>query len=72
MGVVYTKNLYTQHGWIPNQIEMYLKVHSGPAGLRGGYATYESAGKSHLLLNPPPSLPQLITFAYTSTWLWIS
>jgi hypothetical protein len=45
MGVVFTKKLYTQHGWIPNQIEMFLKIHYGAAGLRGGYATFESAGK---------------------------
>lgn len=45
MGVVYTKNLYTQHGWVPESIEMFLKVHVGPDGMRGGYATFESAGK---------------------------
>jgi hypothetical protein len=45
MGVLYTKNLYTQHGWVPTQIEMFLRVHTGPSGMRGGYATYESAGK---------------------------
>ncbi|KAI7899559.1 uncharacterized protein BX663DRAFT_183375 [Cokeromyces recurvatus] len=43
MGVVYTKNLYTQHGWTPTQIEMFLRLHIGEAGMRGGYATYESA-----------------------------
>ncbi|KAK4511081.1 uncharacterized protein ATC70_012291 [Mucor velutinosus] len=43
MGVVYTKNLYTQHGWVPESIEMFLKVHVGPDGMRGGYATFESA-----------------------------
>lgn len=45
MGVLYTKNLYTQHGWVPTQIEMFLRIHTGPSGLRGGYATFESAGK---------------------------
>lgn len=44
MGVVYTKNLYTQNGWIPESIEMFLKIHVGPDGMRGGYATFESAG----------------------------
>lgn len=44
MGVLYTKNLYTQNGWVPTQIEMFLRVHTGPSGMRGGYATYESAG----------------------------
>lgn len=43
MGVLYTKNLYTQNGWVPTQIEMFLRVHTGPSGMRGGYATYESA-----------------------------
>jgi hypothetical protein len=45
MGVLYTKNLYTQQGWTPTQIEMFLRVHTGPDGMRGGYATFESAGK---------------------------
>ncbi|KAI8987703.1 saccharopine dehydrogenase [Mycotypha africana] len=43
IGVLYTKSLYTKHGWKPNQIEMFLKIHTGPAGLRGGFATFESA-----------------------------
>jgi hypothetical protein len=45
MGVLYTKNLYTQQGWTPSQIEMFLRIHTGPAGMRAGYATFESAGK---------------------------
>lgn len=45
MGVLYIKNLYAQNGWVPTQIEMFLRVHTGPSGMRGGYATYESAGK---------------------------
>ncbi|RCI05601.1 hypothetical protein CU098_013000 [Rhizopus stolonifer] len=53
LGVLYTKQLYTQHGWTPTQIEMFLKIHTGPAGMRGGYATFESAvhgfGSSELL-----------------------
>lgn len=44
MGVLYTKNLYTEKGWVPSQIECFLKIHTGPSGLRGGYATFESAG----------------------------
>ncbi|KAI9487561.1 MAG: saccharopine dehydrogenase [Benjaminiella poitrasii] len=39
----FDSNLYTQHGWIPTQIEMFLKLHTGVAGMRGGYATFESA-----------------------------
>jgi hypothetical protein len=50
MGVLYTKSLYTKHGWNPSQIEMFLKVHTGDAGLRGGYATFESAGKVFLII----------------------
>lgn len=44
MGVLYTKNLYTEKGWTPTQIEMFLKIHTGPSGLCGGFATFESAG----------------------------
>lgn len=44
MGVLYTKKLYTEKGWVPSQIEMFFKMHTGEAGMRGGYATYESAG----------------------------
>ncbi|OBZ90831.1 Saccharopine dehydrogenase-like oxidoreductase [Choanephora cucurbitarum] len=43
LGVLYTKQLYTQRNWTINQIEMFLKIHVGPAGIRGGYATFESA-----------------------------
>ncbi|CAO3581242.1 unnamed protein product [Absidia cylindrospora] len=43
MGVLWIKQLYASQGWTPTQIEMYFKLHTGPAGLRGGYATYESA-----------------------------
>ncbi|KAI8081336.1 saccharopine dehydrogenase [Halteromyces radiatus] len=43
MGVLWMKQLYTSRGWTPTQIEMFFKLHVGPAGLRGGYATYESA-----------------------------
>ncbi|KAG1458696.1 hypothetical protein G6F46_002048 [Rhizopus delemar] len=43
MGVLYTKKLYTEKGWVPSQIEMFFKMHTGEAGMRGGYATYESA-----------------------------
>ncbi|KAG1461999.1 hypothetical protein G6F56_005608 [Rhizopus delemar] len=43
MGVLYTKNLYAEKGWIPSQIEMFFKMHTGEAGMRGGYTTYESA-----------------------------
>ena len=50
MGVVYTKNLYTQNGWIPESIEMFLKVHVGPDGMRGGYATFESAGNMKCII----------------------
>lgn len=44
MGVLYTKKIYTEKGWVPSQIEMFFKMHTGEAGMRGGYATYESAG----------------------------
>ncbi|KAI8069600.1 saccharopine dehydrogenase [Gongronella butleri] len=43
MGVLWVKQLYQQRGWTPTQVEMFFKLHTGPAGLRGGYATYESA-----------------------------
>ncbi|KAI9255305.1 Saccharopine dehydrogenase [Sporodiniella umbellata] len=43
MGVLYTKNLYKEKGWVPSQIEMFFKLNIGEAGMRGGYATYESA-----------------------------
>ncbi|CAO3689068.1 hypothetical protein CU097_014286 [Rhizopus azygosporus] len=43
LGVLYTKNLYAERGWTPTQIEMFLRIHVGEAGMRGGYATFESA-----------------------------
>ncbi|CAO3636739.1 unnamed protein product [Cunninghamella echinulata] len=43
MSVLWIKQLYTAQGWTPTQIEMFFKLHSGNAGLRAGYATYESA-----------------------------
>ncbi|KAI8342665.1 saccharopine dehydrogenase [Chlamydoabsidia padenii] len=43
MGVLWIKQLYSKQGWTPTQIEMFFKLQTGPAGLRGGYATYESA-----------------------------
>ncbi|KAI8077157.1 saccharopine dehydrogenase [Thamnidium elegans] len=73
MGVLYTKNLYTEKGWTPTQIEMFLKIHTGPSGLRGGFATFESAvhgfGSAELLREirsastlaklPRPDVPKL-------------
>jgi hypothetical protein len=44
MGVLWIKQLYAAQGWTPTQIEMFFRLHTGPSGLRGGYATYESAG----------------------------
>ncbi|KAI8365351.1 saccharopine dehydrogenase [Radiomyces spectabilis] len=43
MGVIWLKQAYQARGWTPTQIEMFLRIHTGPAGMRGGYATYESA-----------------------------
>ncbi|ORX60648.1 saccharopine dehydrogenase [Hesseltinella vesiculosa] len=43
MGVLMVKRLYQAKGWTPTQVEMFFRLRTGPAGLRGGYATYESA-----------------------------
>ncbi|KAI8333901.1 saccharopine dehydrogenase [Chlamydoabsidia padenii] len=43
MGVLWIKQLYASKGWTPTQIEMFFKLHTGPSGVRAGYATYESA-----------------------------
>lgn len=65
MGVLFVKRLFTDRGWTPAQIEMALRVHVGPAGMRAGYATYESAvhgfGSSHLLqeIRKVSGLPRL-------------
>lgn len=45
MGVLFVKRLYAARGWTPAQVEMFLRIHCGAQGLRGGYTTYESAGK---------------------------
>lgn len=45
MGVLFVKRLYAERGWTPAHVEMFLRVYCGPAGLRAGYATFESAGK---------------------------
>ena len=44
MGVLFVKRLYAARGWTPAHVEMFFRVHSGEQGVRGGYATYESAG----------------------------
>jgi len=46
LGVLWTKNLYVEENQMPTQMEMFFKLKTGPSGLRGNYATYESAGKS--------------------------
>jgi hypothetical protein len=45
MGVLYTKRLFTESNYTPSQIEMFFKLKVGPSGVRGNYATFESAGK---------------------------
>ena len=65
MGVLYTKNLYTQQGWTPYQIEMFARVHTGSAGMRGGYATFESAGN----LKKQNGMDGYLTL-FDSAWIW--
>ncbi|KAI9283822.1 saccharopine dehydrogenase [Umbelopsis sp. AD052] len=43
LGVLWTKNLYVEDNQMPTQMEMFFKLKTGPSGLRGNYATYESA-----------------------------
>lgn len=45
LGVLYIKRLFAARGWTPAHIEMFLRIYTGPSGLRVGYATFESAGK---------------------------
>ena len=46
IGSLYVKELYQEKGWSPVHIEMFLRVYCGEAGIHGGFATYESAGKN--------------------------
>ncbi|KAG2177227.1 hypothetical protein INT43_007884 [Umbelopsis isabellina] len=43
MGVLWTKSLFAEKNYTPSQIEMFFKLNVGPSGVRGNYATYESA-----------------------------
>jgi hypothetical protein len=44
MGVLWTKFLFAESNHTPSQIEMFFRLKTGPSGVRGNYATYESAG----------------------------